>query len=211
MPDQESEHPDERAFLFDDPELGIKKTDVAEKHWERWKNRYHKCITLAGKRGGRWLDVAAGSGYGAELISEVADEVVGVELDSTTVRYARKHHSRPKITFLNQNILDLQLPPDQLFDAITSIETIEHVADPEPFFAKARALLKPDGVFVVTTPESQYGGGPNPLNQWHVHEFTRDQLVTMLKRHWRDVQLETDTAVFSTGVETVQLYATCHC
>lgn len=209
MPETETQHPDERAYLYDDPELGIVRTDPENRHWERWRNRYRKCIALAGRVGGRWLDVACGSGYGAGIISETAEVVTGIDIDTKTVLYARKHHSGPKITFLNQNLLELTLPPEERFDAITSIETIEHVPDPTPFFASVRRLLKPDGVFVVTTPESQCGGGPNPLNKFHPNEFTREQLVAALKCFFSDVRIETEKAVFSTGIETVQLYAVC--
>jgi 2-polyprenyl-3-methyl-5-hydroxy-6-metoxy-1,4-benzoquinol methylase len=209
MSETPQEHPDERAYLYDDPELGVVKTDAEGKHWERWRNRYRKCIALAGRRGGAWMDVASGSGYGTQLIAEAADEVTGVDIDSTTVLYARKHHPHPRITYHNRSILDLAELMGSQFDVIISIETIEHVPDPTPFFESVRRMLKDDGVFVVTTPESQYGGGPNPLNRWHLHEFTREQLVAALETLFHEVRLETDTAVFNTGIETVQLYAIC--
>jgi 2-polyprenyl-3-methyl-5-hydroxy-6-metoxy-1,4-benzoquinol methylase len=209
MSDQPYQHQDERAYDMDDPELGVVKTDAGEKHWERWRNRYRKCIALAGRTGGAWMDVACGSGYGTEMIAQAADEAVGVDLDTTTIAYARKHHARPNLTYHNGSILDLAAFRGRRFDAIVSIETIEHVADPTPFFASVRQLLKPDGVFVVTTPESQTGGGPNPLNRWHLHEFTREQLVAALRGHFAEVRLEIEMAIFTTGVETAQLYAVC--
>ena len=209
MSNETHQHQDERAYLFDDPELGITKTDAEGKHWDRWRNRYHKCIALAGRQGGRWMDVASGGGYGTEIVAQTATEVVGVDIDSKTVLYAQKHHSQPNITFVNRSILDLAELMEQEFDVVISIETIEHVSDPTPFFASVRKMLKSDGVFVVATPESQCGGGPNPLNVWHLNEFTREQLLAALQKFFADVRIETETAIFTTGIETVQLYAIC--
>ena len=62
---------------------------------------------------------------------------------------------------------DLDLPVQQLnldaspsyadalgkgFDAIVAIEVIEHLENPYQFIRKANALLKPDGILIVTTP-----------------------------------------------------------
>lgn len=202
---------DERAYLYNDPELGIKKTDAENKHWKRWKNRYQKCINMANRRGGKWLDAACGSGYGTEMIAEVAGYVIGIDKDSKTVAYARKHHqSFPNIRFINRDILDLTIFEERSFDVIVSVETIEHLVDPRSFLVRIHELLKSDGIFLVTTPESHVGGGPNPHNPFHLNEYTLVQLKEVLTGIFRRVHLETERAMFTTGLDTNQIYAACY-
>lgn len=204
-------YPDERVYMYDDFELNIRKTDIDSKHLARMINRYKKCISLANCRGGRWLDVACGSGYGTELISEVADNVVGVDIDTKTIEYANTNHkTRDNISFLNRNILDLVSLDDISFDVIVSVETIEHLSDAKPFLYRTRQLLKQGGVLVVTTPESQIGGGPNPHNKFHLNEYTLSQFKRILKEMFGNVKIETEKAIFTTGLETVQMYAVCN-
>jgi SAM-dependent methyltransferase len=40
------------------------------------------------------------------------------------------------------------------FDALTSFQVLEHLADPATFLRQAHALLKPDGIFVVCVPDA---------------------------------------------------------
>ena len=201
---------DERAFMYDDHELGIVATDKNNTHWERWKERYLKCIELSGQKNGDWLDVACGSGYGTEIISEYVDKVIGIDLDFNAIVYANKHHkSSNNITFEQQDISSLSFSNNQKFDSIISIETIEHIKDANPFLKNIIKFLKDDGVFVVTTPESNVGGGPNPNNKFHLNEYTRDQLALLLNMYFNNVEISNDTAIFSTGIETTQLYARC--
>ena len=201
---------DERAYLYDDPELNITATDKENKHWDRWKGRYLHCIELAGKKGGKWLDVACGSGYGTEIISQYADKVVGADLDYNTILYAQKHHkSNDKIEFIQQDIAELNLDENDKFDVVLSIETIEHISDANPFLTSVSKILAKDGVFVVTTPESLYGGGPNPHNVYHLNEYTIPQFRELLEKYFGNVEITTSKAIFSTGIETTQVYAKC--
>ncbi len=210
MKEQNIEFPDERAYMYDDPDLRIMKTDPKKKHWDRWINRYKKCIQLTGRSGGKWLDAACGSGYGTEIISVFAGSVIGADVDSKTIAYAKKHHgSNANIDFINKDILDFSSWEKNKFDVVISIETIEHMLDAEPFFKQVFRLLKTDGLFVVTTPESQVGGGKNPNNQFHLNEYTYDQFSNILKSTFCEVVISAEKAIFTTGLETVQMYAVC--
>ena len=212
MTDEVITFPDERAYMYNDPDLSIQKTDPKEVHRPRWRNRYKKCIQLAENHDGRWLDVACGSGYGTELISQVADYVLGVDIDSKTICYARKHHgSKSNIEFANKDIMCLSELEEGKgkYDIVISVETIEHIPDAKPFLKKVSQLLTSNGTFVVTTPESQVGGGKNPHNKFHCNEYTYLQFSNILKSIFNEVHITTEKAFFSTGLETVQMYAVC--
>ena len=200
---------EDTIYLYDDPELGVKNL-VSDDVWKRNFARYQKAIDYAQTRGGIWFDCASGSGYGSELIAEVAEHVVAVDIDPLKIKYAKKHHNKHgKVSFICGDISNLPLNADNYFDAAISIETIEHIKDCVPFLKKVYQMLKPGGIMVVTTPASQIGGGPNPLNKWHVNELTKSQFVSITSAIFDEVSYYSEHAVLTTGVLTEQLYGVC--
>ena len=77
--------------------------------------------------------------------------VTGVDLSDEAVRAAERHC--PAATFVRGDIRDMRLP-GAAFDAVTSVEVIEHFddADQRRHLDRARDLLVPGGVLVLTTP-----------------------------------------------------------
>lgn len=199
----------ETIYLYDDPDLGVCNV-AADELWRRSFARYQKAIELTEVQGGIWLDCACGSGYGTEIVAEIADFVCGLDNDPAKIRYAKKHHARPgKIHFEVADITALEFDLFAFFAAILSIETIEHVLDCQPFLHECYRLLRPGGVMVITTPVSQYGGGPNPLNEWHVNELTLPQFYRLASPVFDSVECRIETQMFTTGVVTEQIFATC--
>lgn len=101
----------------------------------------------------RVLDAACGCGYGAELLSHVTlGRTVGVDIDEGAIAYARAYY--PQIDWY---LGDLQAGAphgysSNHFDAITSFETIEHLALPLTWLERAKALLRPGGLFLFSIP-----------------------------------------------------------
>jgi SAM-dependent methyltransferase len=56
------------------------------------------------------------------------------------------------------------------FDLIVSLETIEHVAQPEKLLDVFKALLNPAGLLALSCPNDQQLGAQNPFHHW-VAEF----------------------------------------
>lgn len=200
---------DERLYFFNDEKLGIKRNELEEHHFERSINRYKKAIKLCSYRGGLWLDASCGSGYGTEIISKVADYVIGLDIDTTTIKYAQKHYGKPNIQFRTGDINDLEFDIECMFDAVVSVETIEHVEDPVPFLKRVYKILKWGGVVVISTPISETGG-PNPLNKYHLNEFTKDGFITLTSEIFDETEYVVDEPViFTTGELTRQIFAIC--
>ncbi len=121
---------------------------------------------------GRVLDVACGTGYGTALLGGV-----GVDLSLEALRYARRHPAR----YVAADAARLPFP--RVFDTVVSFETIEHVADPARFVAECARVLKPDGTFIVSTPNRELWSprSPKPLQRYHVREFNRKEFLEILK------------------------------
>lgn len=170
---------EERFYFRQDNGLGIGSPNTSKilAHL----HRYGIVMQFCDKTGGVWLDAGCGSGYGTEIISWLADSVIGIDKDLLTIQYAKKHHSRPNLQFAVGDICNLPLDTPDIFDAVIAADVIEHVLDCESFLERVYKLLKPNGRAVITTPTSTRGGS-NPLNPYHLNELTEKQFVELTSR-----------------------------
>ena len=133
------------------------------------------------------LDIASGEGYGSAFIAQVAKSVVGVELDAEVVAYASAAYGRPNLTFQQGDARAIPLDAASV-DVVVSFETIEHLYEQEAFIAEVRRVLRPDGVFVVSTPDRDvYSPTDSQPNPFHVRELTLSEFEEALHRHFAHV------------------------
>ena len=106
---------------YDDDSVDI---DVDSPFFLDHVSRYWWASSFA--TGKRVLDCATGKGYGAYILSRRAAAVLGVDLNSTSLRIARKKFSAANLVFQEWDVL--RLPGLQgTFDLVTAFEIIEHV------------------------------------------------------------------------------------
>ncbi|MCS7138836.1 MAG: class I SAM-dependent methyltransferase, partial [Crenarchaeota archaeon] len=78
-----------------------------------------------------------------------AEEVYGVEISEKGVEMARKNG----VKCIQLDVDEEDLPfEDNFFDAVFAGELIEHLYDPDHFLEEVYRVLKPEGLFVLTTP-----------------------------------------------------------
>lgn len=99
---------------------------------------------------GRLIDVGCGLGIFLNEARKRGFQVTGVDLSKEA---ARKTWERYKITVEHGSFENLTIA-DQSSDIITCFQTLEHMNDPRRFFRKAYKVLKPEGVLLITTPNS---------------------------------------------------------
>lgn len=112
--------------------------------------------SVLGRLGGpgavKVLDVGCGDGRLLEWFSQSRDgrriETHGIELDEAAAEVARRRGHR---VVTGRFEVDDQLEPGS-FDVIFASHVIEHVDDPVAFARRAAELLRPGGLFVVSTP-----------------------------------------------------------
>jgi SAM-dependent methyltransferase len=121
--------------------------------------------------GRKVLDIACGTGRGSRLLAEkgAASEVIGLDIDASTVRYAQTRNRHARVSFRAADILELGNSP--CFDVVVCFETIEHVSNPELFLGRLAALLKSEGVLLISTPVSTSEFDAKPQNQYHLQEW----------------------------------------
>jgi SAM-dependent methyltransferase len=146
------------------------------------------------------LDVASGEGYGSALLAQVARSVVGVEYSEPTVRGAVGNFVRPNLRFLRADARALPLA-DACVDAVVSFETIEHFDRQDEFLREIRRVLRPDGRFIVSTPDRDvYSPAGSAANPFHVHELSRLEFASLLHGAFRHVLLTQQRALIGSAL-----------
>ena len=122
--------------------------DVPEENY--WYRRHLVVYEwIASRVGGRRVvDLACGEGYGSAVLARTAASVVGVDANPEAFEHAGLKYSGPKLRF-ERNMLELW---EGDVDCVVFLQTIEHVQDPDAVLARLRALVGPDGVAYVSTP-----------------------------------------------------------
>lgn len=124
------------------------------------------------------LDIACGTGYGSYGISSVANSVVGVDVSEQAIEFARNNFVRENLAFEKNNCLEIKF--EDKFGVVISFETIEHLDknSRQIFLSLIHKSLKKDGLFIISTPNKRVTSPytVKPLNQFHIMEFTKNQL-----------------------------------
>ncbi len=143
----------------------------------------------------RFLDVGSSAGFMVEAAREKGFAGVGVELDATSIAYARERY--PENTFFHGTVEDYAREAvGTVFDAVYSSEVIEHTADANSFMAAIARLTRTGGFLYLTTPDIGHRRRPKDLTAWdafcppsHCLYFTEGSLRLLLRKHgFRNVQ-----------------------
>jgi 2-polyprenyl-6-hydroxyphenyl methylase/3-demethylubiquinone-9 3-methyltransferase len=120
--------------------------DQIDQHWQCDEcNR----TPLDGKSA---LDVGCGAGLLCEPLARLGATVTGIDASPEVIAVARDHAAAMGLE-IDYRVGDVQQLQGQ-FDLITSLEVIEHVADPGPFLKALARRLAPNGLLVLSTPNA---------------------------------------------------------
>ncbi len=151
-------------------------------YWGEHAARYVFALPFVENK--RVLDIACGTGYGVGLLRSAARFVVGVDIDAEAAREAKNECGENAEVLLGNG---LGLPFEaEVFDVITSFETLEHLHERRAFLGELHRVLKPDGKLILSTPNANYSQPVNgvPANPFHIHEYEPEELRSELEAYF---------------------------
>jgi SAM-dependent methyltransferase len=127
-----------------------------------------RLLSRAGIRNGLVVDLGAGSGITASVLTDAGYQALGVELSPDMVELARRR--APAARFVGSSLLDAGLPDCV---AVTAIgECLNYTTDPRTgrrqlasLFARIHRALRPGGLFLFDVAEP--GRERLPRRTWH--------------------------------------------
>ena len=95
-------------------------------------------------RGLRLLDVGCGGGILSEALAERGASVLGIDLAESALQAAEAHRAGQAVEYRLESSRETAAR-GEVFDVVTCMEMLEHVADPAAVLRDIHALLKPGG------------------------------------------------------------------
>ena len=156
------------------PEGGFKPT------WERHVAAYAAAAELLPPEASPVLDVGCGTGHSYHLLAP--RETVGVDVAADALRGQKRRT-------IVADMRELPLPDDS-FASVLSVQSIEHVPDPERALAEVRRVLEPGGVAIFVTPNRLTFGRPDEIiDPYHDVEYDQHELRALCRRFFEAVEM----------------------
>lgn len=140
------------------------------------------------------LDISCGTGYGSKLLRDAgAEKVIGVDISTEAIQFARSYYQNDGIHFEVGDILGIKFP-ENYFDIVTCFETIEHVQAQEIAIKELNRVLKPDGVLIISSPNRKLVSPEKsvddpPINTFHTKEYTRKEFISFVENYFNVLKI----------------------
>ena len=118
--------------------------DMIDMHWQADEHGFRP---LAGKRA---LDVGCGAGLLAEPLARLGAQVTAVDAAPELIEVAKDHAAGQGLA-IDYRATGVESVEGK-FDLVTSMEVIEHVAEPQQFIDDLAARLTSGGLLILSTP-----------------------------------------------------------
>ena len=129
---------------------------------------------------GRLLDLGCGIGHSYHLLAP--RETVGVDISAQALQGQARETT----------VADMRELPfaDDEFASVLSVQSLEHVADPERVLAEVVRVLEPGGVAMFVTPNRLTLGRPDEIiDPYHYREFDHEQLAALCRPYFDEVRI----------------------
>jgi len=148
------------------------------------------------------LDIACGEGYGSALLSKQANQVIGIDIDDSTIKHASSKYTLPNLKFAVGDCAAIPLA-DSSVDVIVSFETIEHHAKHEEMMREFKRVLKSDGFLIISSPDKKnYSDLRGFHNKYHVKELYEENFKKLLSFYFGNYRVFKQRIIFGSAIFT---------
>lgn len=160
-----------------------KMQEVENEHW--WFNARRKYIqalllrVLAGKNNLRICEIGCGTGGNLEMLSTFG-RLDAVEMND----YARsiaEEKQFPNVDLILAGYLPDRIELTEKYDAVFSLDVLEHVESDAKAVVTLKDLLKKDGILVSTVPAYQWLWSRHDEVNMHYRRYTKGTFVRLLE------------------------------
>lgn len=131
------------------------------------------------------LELGCGEGYGTVLLAKSASKIFGIDYSKAAIDKAQKKYRADNIEFVCSDVNDLGFD-DASFEVIIAFQFIEHLKDPRAVLLKIKSLLKPQGIFLLSSPNKKASIVQHP---YHFREYDREELEGLLRNYFAKVEI----------------------
>ncbi len=134
----------------------------------------------------RVLDIACGEGVGATLMNRWgAAEIIGVDLSDAAISACRSYNKHAdNMRFIQADACEFLETTDLEFDIIVSVETIEHLIEPERFLQLLKRHQEKGADIMISCPNDHfYYGHGRTLNPFHMHAYSFHNFRSMAENY----------------------------
>lgn len=134
------------------------------------------------------LEVGCGTGLGSIFLAQHARHVTGLDVKESELAQARAINRRDNVAFERGDFFSLD--PQRRFDAVVSLDVIEHmpVDDGRRFLAAAARHTRPEGLTIIGTPSIHSYPHQGALSRAaHVKCYDQAELAALMGEHFARV------------------------
>jgi len=146
---------------------------VAPDHLSRYQWAVDQLRKLLPPRA-RVLDAACGSGYGSMLLAQAGFQVTGVDRSEKAQNLSLNFLSGYLWVFRQMDLMDIVGP----FDAVVSIETIEHIPEDRAWVQRIGELAP---LVLATVPNEDVNPFSPETNKWHFRHYSPAELEDLFQ------------------------------
>lgn len=142
------------------------------------------------------LDIGFGTGFGTVQLASRARIVRAIEIDPSSVAFAKGVFPLPNITWEQGDIIGYR---SAQWSAIVCLEVLEHVPDWRSALESMASLLSSDGTLYISGPNANANLRKNDI---HEREWTAKEFVDALHGYFEDVNLVDYSLTETLGEDT---------
>ncbi|SNR36617.1 class I SAM-dependent methyltransferase [Lutibacter flavus] len=130
------------------------------------------------------LDIASGEGYGSNILSTTAAQVIGVDIDIESIKNANKKYAKNNLKYILGSADNIPLESNSI-DIVVSFETIEHHDKHEEMMLEIKRVLKQEGILIMSSPDKKYYTDlSGQINPFHIKELYFEEFKTLVNNYF---------------------------